>query len=362
MSDRDKVNLLDFDREGLEGYVAELGEKRFRARQLVQWIHQLGVDDFDAMTNLSKDLRARLGELAEIREPAVLSDTVSDDGTRKWLLGLPGGNAVETVFIPEPDRGTLCISSQVGCTLDCSFCATGAQGFNRNLTAAEILGQVRIAHKALGTDPRGGGGITNVVLMGMGEPLHNYRAVVPAMRVMLDDLGYGLSRRRVTLSTSGVVPKIDQLREDCDVALAISLHAPNDALRDELVPLNRRYPTAELLAAWQRYVAGKTGKTTITFEYVMLEGVNDHPAQARELAARLRGLPAKVNLIPFNPYPGARYRRSSPEAIQRFAEVLHGEGIRTTTRRTRGEDIDAACGQLAGRVRDRTRRTERVGA
>jgi len=356
MSRVEPVNLLGLDREGLVEFFRELGEKPFRARQVMQWIHQHGVADFDAMSNLGKALRARLLEAAEVRPPQVLAEREAVDGTRKWLLRMDGGNAIETVFIPETGRGTLCVSSQVGCSLDCAFCATGAQGFNRNLSTAEILGQVWAANRALGSRPHGERRISNIVLMGMGEPLHNFRAVVPAMRVMLDDLGYGLSRRRVTLSTSGVVPKIDQLREACHVALAVSLHAPDDDLRDRLVPINRKYPLTELLAACRRYAHGRAGKTSITFEYVMLDGVNDAPGHARELVRRLQGLPAKVNLIPFNPFPGSTFRRSSDTAIQRFSEILHHKGVRTTVRRPRGDDIEAACGQLAGRFEDRTRR------
>ncbi|HYW04550.1 MAG TPA: 23S rRNA (adenine(2503)-C(2))-methyltransferase RlmN [Gammaproteobacteria bacterium] len=359
MSSVEPINLLGLDRDGLAEFFRGLGEQPFRSQQVMQWIHQHGVADFEAMTNLGKALRARLGETAEVRPPQVLAEREAADGTRKWLLRMDGGNAVETVFIPEAGRGTLCVSSQVGCSLDCAFCATGAQGFNRNLSAAEILGQVWVANRALGFRPRDRRGITNVVLMGMGEPLHNFRAVVPAMRVLLDDLGYGLSRRRVTLSTSGVVPKIDQLRETCDVALAVSLHAPDDALRDRLVPINRKYPLAELLAACRRYVRGRGSKTSITFEYVMLDGVNDSPEHARALVRRLQGIPAKVNLIPFNPFPGSTFRRSPDAAIQRFSEILHHKGVRTTVRRPRGDDIEAACGQLAGRFEDRTRRRGR---
>lgn len=349
-----KVNLLELDREGMKTFLAELGEKAFRASQIFQWIHQHGVDDFDAMTNISKTLRQRLAEIAEIRGPEVVFDQHSEDGTRKWLLRLDGGNCVEAVFIPEDRRGTLCISSQVGCALDCSFCSTAQQGFNRNLTVAEIIGQVWVANHALGCDPKGERIITNVVLMGMGEPLLNFDNVVRAMNVMMDDFAYGLSKRRVTLSTSGVIPALERLAEISDVSLAVSLHAPTDELRNELVPLNRKYPIAPLLAACRHYVAGDRRK--VTFEYVMLDGVNDSPEHARQLVKLLRRVPAKVNLIPFNPFPGTKYRRSSQAVIDRFRDILIAGGLTTITRRTRGDDIDAACGQLAGRVIDRTKR------
>ncbi len=359
MSGVERVNLLGLDRDGLAAFFRGLGEKPFRAQQVMQWIHRHGVTDFDAMTNLGKGLRARLAAVAEVRAPRLLAAREAADGTRKWLVRLDGGNAIETVFIPEEGRGTLCVSSQVGCSLDCAFCATGAQGFNRNLSAAEILGQVWMANHAPDLGAGDGRGITNIVLMGMGEPLHNFHAVVTALRVMVDDWAYGLSRRRVTLSTSGVAPRIDRLREACDVALAVSLHAPNDALRNRLVPINRRYPLADLMAACRRYVRGGRSKTSITFEYVMLDGINDSPVQARELVQLLQGLPAKVNLIPFNPFAGTLFRRSPEEAIQRFSAELHTRGIRTTVRRPRGADIEAACGQLAGRFADRTRRAPR---
>ncbi|MBA2591895.1 MAG: 23S rRNA (adenine(2503)-C(2))-methyltransferase RlmN [Gammaproteobacteria bacterium] len=358
------TNLLGLDRDALEGFFAGIGERPFRATQVMKWLHQQGVAEFQAMSNLAKTLRARLTEIATVVPPVVTADRASRDGTRKWLLGLARGDAVETVFIPEPGRGTLCVSSQVGCALDCSFCATGKQGFGRNLEAAEIIGQVWLAARCLGQVPRGEPlitsrvithrAITNVVLMGMGEPLLNLDNVVPAMRLMLDDNAYGLSRRRVTLSTAGVVPQIERLRERCPVSLAVSLHAPVDALRDELVPINKRYPIAELLAACRCYA--EATDTRITFEYVMLEGVNDDLACARELVKRLRGVPAKVNLIPFNPIPQSPYRRSPPEVIERFREVLLSGGIMSITRRTRGEDIDAACGQLVGKVMARAAR------
>lgn len=357
-SSPEKINLLNLDRAGLEGFFADQGEKAFRATQLMQWIHQLGCEDFDAMTNLSKALRQRLKDTAEIRTPEVVLEQKSADGTTKWLLRLDSGNCIETVFIPESNRGTLCVSSQVGCALDCAFCSTARQGFNRNLTVAEIISQVMIANRALGGS-REQRVITNIVLMGMGEPLLNFDNVVKAIHIMLDDFAYGLSRRRVTLSTAGVVPALDRLREHTNVSLAVSLHAPTDALRDQLVPLNRKYPIAELLAACRRYIANETHRA-ITFEYVMLEGINDSPQQARDLIKLLRGLPAKVNLIPFNPFPETRFRRSSPAAVDAFRDILMAAGLVTVTRRTRGDDIDAACGQLAGRVMDRTKRTLRA--
>jgi 23S rRNA (adenine2503-C2)-methyltransferase len=353
-----RQNLLDLDRQGLADYFTALGEQPFRAAQVLQWIHHYGAENFDAMTNLSKVLRERLKQCAEIRAPEIALDQRSDDGTRKWLLRLDDGNCIETVFIPDEGRGTLCVSSQVGCALDCSFCATGKQGFNRNLTVAEIIGQVWVANKALGRDPKGERIITNVVMMGMGEPLLNFDNVVSAMNIMLDDLGYGLSKRRVTLSTAGVVPALDRLKELSPVSLAVSLHAPNDALRDELVPLNKKYPISELMDACRRYVEDET-RRTITFEYVMLDGVNDSPELARQLVQLLKGMPAKVNLIPFNPFPGMRYQRSRPEAIERFRSILMEADLITLTRKTRGDDIDAACGQLAGRVQDRTKRSLR---
>jgi 23S rRNA (adenine2503-C2)-methyltransferase len=348
------TNLLGLDRSGLEGFFTAMGERPFRAAQVMKWLHQQGVAEFSAMSNLAKTLRARLAEIATVEAPVVMADQIARDGTRKWLLGLTQGDAIETVFIPEPGRGTLCVSSQVGCALDCSFCATGKQGFGRNLEAAEIIGQLWIAARALGQLPRGERAITNVVLMGMGEPLLNLDNVVPAIRLMLDDDAYGLSRRRVTLSTAGVVPKIERLLDLCPVSLAVSLHAPVDALRDELVPINKRYPIAELLSACRCYA--EATDTRITFEYVMLDGVNDDEACARELVRRLRGIPAKVNLIPFNPIAGSPYRRSRPEAIEHFREILLTGGIMSLTRRTRGEDIDAACGQLVGKVMARAAR------
>ncbi len=352
-----RTNLLGLSRPELEAFVGALGAKPFRARQLLKWIYRRGEADFARMTDLAKDFRAALAGVAMVAVPEIVSERTASDGTRKWLLRMPGANAaeqvIETVFIPEPGRGTLCISSQIGCALDCSFCATGRQGFNRNLTAAEIIGQVWLANRELGREPDGERIISNVVLMGMGEPLANYRNVLPAMRLMMDDLGYDLSRRRVTLSTSGLVPQIYRLAEDCNVALAVSLHAPNDALRDTLVPINRRHPIAELLAACWHYLERQNGRS-VTFEYTMLDGVNDSPLHARELAALLRGHDAKVNLIPFNTFPGTQYRRSPAEAIRRFRDLLVQGGVMATIRRTRGDDIDAACGQLRGQVLDRT--------
>ena len=352
------VNLIGLDQEALRGFCAGLGEKPYRARQLLRWIHHAGVDDFRAMTDMSRPLRERLAESASIAAPRVLSESTAADGTRKWLLDVGTGNAIETVFIPEANRGTLCISSQAGCALECSFCSTGKQGFNRNLTVEEIIGQLWLANRSLGRGVTEERPISNVVMMGMGEPLANFENVAAAMRLMLDDSAYGLSRRRVTLSTAGLVPGIDRLRDACPVALAVSLHAPNDALRDELVPINRKYPIRELLAACLRYLE-KAPRDFVTFEYVMLDGVNDSVAQARELAARVSDVPCKINLIPFNPFPGVDYQRSSPEAIARFRDVLMQAGLVATVRKTRGDDIAAACGQLAGRVQDRTRRTTR---
>jgi len=352
------VNLLGMDQEALAAYCAGLGEKPFRARQLLRWIHQAGVDDFGAMTDMSKALRERLSGEAAIVPPPVLRDTTAADGTRKWLLDVGTGNAIDTVFIPETSRGTLCVSSQAGCALECSFCSTGRQGFNRNLTVAEIIGQLWWANRCLGRGVTEDRPISNVVMMGMGEPLANFDNVVTAMRIMLDDHAYGLSRRRVTLSTAGLVPGIDRLRDECPVSLAVSLHAPNDALRDELVPINRKYPIKELLAACLRYVE-VAPRGYVMLEYVMLAGVNDSVAQARELAALVRDVPCKVNLIPFNPFPGIQYQRSSPEAIDHFRDVLAHAGLIATVRKTRGDDIDAACGQLAGQVQDRTRRSTR---
>jgi 23S rRNA (adenine2503-C2)-methyltransferase len=355
----EKTNLLGLEPEALKGFFASFGEKPFRAGQVSQWIHQYGVDQFDAMTNLSKALRARLQDVAVIRAPDIALDQQAADGTRKWLLRLADGNCIETVFIPEADRGTLCVSSQVGCTLNCAFCATGHQGFNRNLETHEIIGQLWVASRVLARDAAAGRRITNVVMMGMGEPLLNFDHVVAAMKIMLDDLGYGLSRRRVTLSTAGMVPMLERLREECPVSLAVSLHATNDALRDELVPLNRKYPIAELLEACRRYVEGDS-RRRVTFEYIMLAGVNDSIEHARALVKLLEGVPAKVNLIPYNPFPQGRFQRSGQDAIERFREILQRANLTTITRKTRGDDIDAACGQLAGRIQDRTPRSERI--
>jgi 23S rRNA (adenine2503-C2)-methyltransferase len=354
-----KVNLLDLDRAGMEAFFAAHGEKPFRASQVMQWVYQRGVGEFEAMSDLAKSLRAWLSEHAEIRPPAVAREQVSHDGTVKWLFRLEDGNGIESVFIPEEGRGTLCISSQVGCSLNCSFCSTARQGYNRDLSAAEIVAQVFVAQRALIARGLGERPITNIVFMGMGEPLLNFEAVVTAIRLLLDDLAYGLSKRRVTVSTAGVVPAIDRLREACPVSLAVSLHAPNDALRDRLVPLNKKYPLAELLAACRRYV-DRQPRRRVTFEYVMLAGVNDGPAEARALVRLLGDVPAKVNLIPWNPFPGTDYRTSEPAAVDRFRDILMAANLMTVTRKTRGDDIDAACGQLAGKVNDRTRRSERL--
>ncbi len=351
MSSPTKINLLDLDRQAMEAWFQSIGEKPFHARQVLKWIHRHQVTDFEAMTDLGKKLRAKLPELAEIRPPVMVLDQRSRDGTRKWLLELDCGNRIETVYIPDDERGTLCVSSQVGCSLDCSFCSTAQQGFNRNLRVAEIIGQLWLAVRELGA----GEPLTNVVLMGMGEPLSNFDNVVAATNIMLDDLAYNLSKYRVTLSTAGIVPAIDRLREVSAVSLAVSLHAPTDELRDQLVPINRKYPIAELLAACKRFVADDS-RRKVTFEYVMLDGVNDSEKQARELVRLMQGVPAKINLIPFNPFPQSGYRRSSAERIVRFREILLAGGLMTITRKTRGDDIDAACGQLVGKVQDRSRR------
>jgi len=353
------TNLLELDHNGFAQFCAGLGEKPYRARQLMRWIHQAGADDFAVMTDIAKPLRARLKNEAEIRAPNIVRDTVAADGTRKWLLEVGAGNAIEAVFIPERNRGTLCISSQAGCALECTFCSTGRQGFNRNLTRGEIVGQLWLANRLLRTaeDERP---ITNVVMMGMGEPLANFDNVVAAMQLMLDDDAYGLSRRRVTLSTSGLVPQIDRLRDACPVALAVSLHAPNDALRNELVPINRKHPLKELLAACVRYL-DKAPRDFVTFEYVMLDGINDSTAHARELATLLQSVPCKINLIPFNPFPDSGYRCSEEATIANFRDVLMQAGITTTIRKTRGDDIAAACGQLAGEIQDRSQRRQRRG-
>jgi 23S rRNA (adenine2503-C2)-methyltransferase len=359
------VNLLDLDGRALEQLVQSLGERAFRARQLKRWIHRHGAADFDAMTDLARSLREKLCGRAVITAPAVLSHRTAPDATQKWLLSVGGQDAVETVYIPEADRATLCISTQAGCAVNCLFCSTGKQGFSRNLSTAEIIGQLWLAEHSLrrslearseGVRPgaaRTERMVSNVVLMGMGEPLQNYDAVLPALRLMLDDDAYGLSRRRLTLSTAGMVPQIDRLARDCPVALAVSLHAANDTLRDTLVPLNRKYPLAEVMAACRRYLQSSP-RDFITFEYVMLDGVNDSDAHAREAIRLVDGLPCKFNLIPFNPFPGAAVRRSPPQRIQEFAARLASAGIVTTTRKTRGDEIDAACGQLVGAVDDRT--------
>jgi 23S rRNA (adenine2503-C2)-methyltransferase len=347
-----KTNLLGLTRSGLETFVVAMGEKPFRARQLFKWIYRRAAGDFEAMTDLGKDFRRRLAEIADIRVPEVITEQVSADGTRKWLLRFESGQAIEMVFIPEPGRGTLCISSQVGCAMDCTFCSTAQQGFNRNLDTAEIVGQVWLANRELGYSPDGDRVISNVVFMGMGEPLMNYRNVVPAAEIMMDDLGLDLSRRRVTVSTSGLVPQMLRIADETNVALAVSLHAPNDELRSQIVPINRMHPIKDLLDACWHYVE-KQNARNVTFEYVMLDGVNDLPEHARQLAVLLKGRPAKVNLIPFNPFPGTHYRRSSEQAIERFRDLLLKGGVIATIRRTRGDDIDAACGQLVGRVNDR---------
>ena len=351
-----KINLLDYTSEDLKAFFLERGEKPFRATQIIKWIHQHGVDNFDDMSNVSKALREELKSIAEIRPPEVAIDEKSEDGTHKWLLRLDDGNCIEAVFIPEDGRGTLCISSQVGCALDCTFCSTARQGFNRNLTVGEIIGQLWLAKKILQPDPESDRVISNVVMMGMGEPLLNFEKVVKAMVLMLDDNAYGLSKRRVTLSTSGVVPALDKLRDRVDVSLAISLHAPNDALRDQLVPVNRKYPIKQLLDSCMRFMDGKAAREKITIEYVMLDKVNDSDENARELITLLKDVPVKVNLIPFNPFPETRYKRSSNNRIHKFRDILESGGLIVMTRKTRGEDIDAACGQLAGKVNDKSRR------
>lgn len=359
-----RQNLLDLDREGMERFFAEtLGEKRYRAHQIMKWIHHRHVTTFAEMTDLGKALRAKLEAHAEVRVPQIQFDKPSEDGTHKWLLGMDGKNAIETVYIPDKGRGTLCVSSQVGCALNCTFCSTATQGFNRNLSAAEIVGQVWVAARHLGNIPHKQRRLTNVVMMGMGEPLANFDNVVRAMSVMRDDLGYGLANKRVTLSTAGMVPMIDRLAVESDVSLAVSLHAPNDALRDQLVPLNRKYPIAELMDACVRYALRKRGES-VTFEYTLMKGVNDQPEHARELVHLLRGFDravqmkdaAKVNLIPFNPFPGTRYERPDDATIRAFQKLLNQAGMIAPVRRTRGDDIDAACGQLKGQVADRTRR------
>ncbi|MEJ2416943.1 MAG: 23S rRNA (adenine(2503)-C(2))-methyltransferase RlmN [Exilibacterium sp.] len=362
--DAAKVNLLGLSEEKLVAFFESIGEKSFRATQVLKWIHQMGVDNFDAMTNISKSLRKKLHQVAEIRPPEVVRQMDSADGTRKFLIRVSGGSAIETVFIPDGDRGTLCVSSQVGCSLDCSFCSTGKQGFHRDLSAAEIIGQVWIAAKSFGQFDAGGPRkITNVVMMGMGEPLLNFNNVVDAMNLMMHDNCYGISKRRVTLSTSGVVPELDRLGEYTDVCLAISLHAANDELRNQLVPINRKYPIAMLLASARRYIEGLADNhRKITIEYTLIDQLNDRPHHAHELAELLKDVPVKINLIPFNPFPQSDYKRVSNTAMRNFQNILIRAGYTATVRTTRGDDIDAACGQLAGNVNDRTRRSERYRA
>ena len=353
------VNLLDFNQQQLADYFQQLGEKPFRAKQMMRWMHHFGVSDFEQMTDIAKSLRSKLAAETRITPPAVITEQVSKDGTRKWLMDVGTGNGVETVFIPEDDRGTLCISSQVGCALECTFCSTGRQGFNRNLSVAEIIGQLWIASNTLrSADAPEERVISNVVMMGMGEPLANFDNVVTALQIMLDDSAYGLSRRRVTVSTSGMVPAMDRLRDQCPVALAVSLHAPNDELRNEIVPINKKYPLKELMAACQRYLE-KAPRDFVTFEYVMLDGVNDSEMHARQLLETVKDVPCKFNLIPFNPFPDSGYATSRPDNIRRFRDILMQAGYVVTTRKTRGDDIDAACGQLAGKVQDKTKRSER---
>ncbi|MDH5228839.1 MAG: 23S rRNA (adenine(2503)-C(2))-methyltransferase RlmN [Gammaproteobacteria bacterium] len=361
MQTQGKINLFNFGPAQLADFFVSIGEKPFRATQVMKWIYQLGVDDFAQMTNLSKALRQRLSETAEVRVPQMITEQRSSDGTIKMLLRLHDGNAIETVFIPESTRGTLCVSSQVGCVLNCSFCSTARQGFNRNLNTAEILGQVWWAAKTLGQFEleQSQRIVSNVVMMGMGEPLLNLSNVAPALQMMLADNGFGLSRRRVTVSTAGVVPAIAELKQQADVALAVSLHAVRDDLRDELVPINKKYPIKELLDACKSYVKD-TARGRITFEYVMLDGVNDSIAEAKALVKLLKGIPSKINLIPFNPFPNSPYLCSSASTILQFQNILVNSGLTTMVRKTRGDDIDAACGQLAGRVQDRTRRSERL--
>ena len=354
-----KTNLLGLDRSGLEDFFETIGEKKFRATQVMKWIHQLGVTDFQEMNNLSKNLRNQLAETSCIQNLHIAKDMLSKDGTRKWLLQLPDGNHIEAVFIPEDDRGTLCVSSQVGCALDCSFCSTGRQGFNRNLTTAEIISQVWLAAHLLEEEKKPGRKITNVVMMGMGEPLLNFDNTITAVRIMMDDFAYGLSKRRVTVSTAGVVPAMDRLGDTLDMRLAVSLHASNDELRNELVPINKKYPLKELMAACRRFIDKQNSRSRITFEYVMLDGINDQPEHARELIKLLKGIPTLMNLIPFNPFEGSGYRTSSKNAVSRFREILHNSGMTTVVRKTRGEDIDAACGQLAGKIEDKSRRHRR---
>ncbi len=354
-----KVNLLGLDADGLATFFTTIGEKPFRAAQVLKWIHQQGVDDFAQMSNISKDLRAKLAEVAEIRGPQQAVEQHSDDGTIKWALRLDDGQLVETVFIPDGERGTLCVSSQVGCIVDCAFCSTAQQGFNRNLTTAEIIGQLWHATRMLGTkQTTGDRAVSNVVFMGMGEPLLNVAHVVRAAKIMLDDNGYGLSKRRVTISTSGIVPGLEEVQQHVDLALALSLHAPNNELRNQLVPVNKKYPLEVLLPVVEHYVANSQAARTLTVEYVMLAGVNDSDENAHELAKLLKNIPSKINLIPFNPFPQTKFTCSSGNRIAKFAQILIDKEYIVTTRRTRGDDIDAACGQLVGKVNDRSRRTQ----
>lgn len=356
----DKLNLLGLNQSQLEDFFEAIGEKRFRAGQLMKWIHHFGVDNFDHITNFGKALKEKLKERSEIRGPEIISQNISKDGTRKWVIKVDSGNLIETVYIPQNGRGTLCVSSQAGCGLDCSFCSTGKQGFHSNLTAAEIIGQVWIANKSFGTIPgKIDRAITNVVLMGMGEPLLNFDNVVAAMQIMMDDLGYGISKRKVTLSTSGVVPMIAELAKQVDVSLAISLHAPNNELRNQLVPINKKYPLEMLLDASLNYISRLGEKRVLTIEYTLLKGVNDQTEHANQLVTLLKHVPCKINLIPFNPFPHSGYERPSNNAVRRFQDILYNAGFNVTVRTTRGEDIDAACGQLVGQIQDRTRRSER---
>jgi 23S rRNA (adenine2503-C2)-methyltransferase len=353
------LNLLDLDRQGLEDYFSELGEKSFRASQVIQWIHQKAVTDFQQMSNLSQALRDYLQNNTVIHLPEVVYDATSVDGTRKWLLQLDDGNRIETVYIPEDDRGTLCVSSQVGCALDCSFCSTGRRGFNRNLDTAEIISQVWLATRLIDEEIKPGRKVTNVVLMGMGEPLLNFDNVVRAVHLMMDDFAYGLSKRRVTVSTAGVVPAIDRLGDILDMRLAVSLHAPDDDLRNKLVPLNRKYSLQELMAACRRFIDKQSARSRITFEYVLLDGVNDTDQHAHELIKLVKGIPTLMNLIPFNPFAGSGYTTSPRKRVERFNKILADAGITTVVRRTRGDDIDAACGQLVGKIEDKSRRHRR---
>jgi len=352
-----KTDLLGMDRAAMESFFKSIDEKPFRAGQVMKWIHQFGVSDFDEMTNLGKALRQKLASVAQVRTPKIVAEQISNDGTIKWLLEVDNHNSVETVYIPEKNRGTLCISSQVGCALECTFCSTGQQGFNRNLENWEIIAQMWVANKALGCKPKEERRITNVVFMGMGEPLLNVTHTFPSARILMDDFAYGLSKRRVTISTAGVVPAIDRIKNELDISLAISLHAPNDALRDILVPINKKYPLETLMPSLYRFVEGGHSKKHVTVEYVMIDQVNDRTEHANQLVELLGDLPCKVNMIPFNPFPNTDYRRSSNNAIHRFRAILEEGGLNVTVRKTRGDDIDAACGQLAGKVTDRTKRT-----